>query len=199
MKKHRTVDSPHGKKSSGHCDAIRQTGMPGLAAALSVAVTAALAISVPAFATTTSTATWTNAGGDNNWANAANWSYTVVPNPLTAPENGSGGISGYNVIVGSPSPTDLSGGTVTLDSLTINSDGILDTSSTGLDLVGASGFSNSGTVNVTGSLLLQAAALQGNGTIALESGTAPAALTLQLPYTTSPKLIMPLFTMSPDR
>lgn len=185
MKKHRTVDSPHGKKSSGHCDAIRQTGMPGLAAALSVAVTAALAISVPAFATTTSTATWTNAGGDNNWANAANWSYTVVPNPLTAPENGSGGISGYNVIVGSPSPTDLSGGTVTLDSLTINSDGILDTSSTGLDLVGASGFSNSGTVNVTGSLQLQAASLQGSGTIALKSGTTPASLTLQLPYTAS--------------
>ncbi len=185
MRMHRTVNSPHGTNSAERCGAIRQTRMPGLAAALSLAVTAALAISVPAFAATTSTATWTNAGGDNNWANAANWSYTVVPNPLTAPENGSGGISDYNVIVGSPSPTDLSGGTVTLDSLTINSDGILDTSSTGLDLVGASGFSNSGTVNVTGSLLLQAAALQGNGTIALESDAAPAALTLQLPYTTS--------------
>jgi|GEM_PF-5812826 len=184
MRPYQIVNSVRATNLAGlsQCRTTRPRMSCGLAA-LSLAVTAALVASVPSFAATTSTATWTNAGGDNNWANVANWSYTVVPTPLTAPENGSGGISDYNVIVGSPSPTVLSGGTVTLDSLTINSGGIVDTSSTGLDLVGTSGFSNSGTVNVTGSLQLQAAALQGNGTIALESGTAPAALTLQLPYT----------------
>ena len=169
--------------SPNPCGATRPRISCGLAA-ISIAVAAALAASVPTFAATTSTATWTDASGDHNWANPANWSYTVVPNPLTSPGNGGGGIDNYNAIIGSPSPTNLSGvGTIGLASLTINSGGVLNTSSTGLD---TGEFFNSGTVNVTGSLQLQAAALQGSGTIALVSGTTPASLTLQLPpYTVS--------------
>ncbi len=178
--------NPAGAQSRG----LARPKASGCFAALTVAVAAALMATIPSFATTTSTATWTNATGDNNWFTAANWSFSTPPSPLAAPNNGSGGISDYNVIVGAPSPTDISGGTVTLDSLTINTNGVLNTSAatglaTTLDLVGPGGFSNAGTVNVAGSLQLQAAALQGSGTIALEGGATPASLTLQLPYSAS--------------
>ena len=151
---------------------------------VSAVATAALITSVPLSRATTSTATWTNASGDNNWFTASNWSFTVTPNPAVAPNNGSGGISDYNVLIGAPAPTDLSDSGVTLDALTINLGGVLSISSAGpaISIASVGVFSNSGTVNVTGSVQLQTAALQGDGTISLNSGST---LILTLPPNTS--------------
>jgi hypothetical protein len=102
-------------------------------------VSAALAASP-----TTQTSTWTNGGGNSNWNTASNWSPSGIPN------NGNNGISGYSVLIGSPSPATLNI-SPTIDSLIVNSNGLLNTSQGNLLRV-VNNLNNSGTIAMQGGI-----------------------------------------------
>jgi hypothetical protein len=102
-----------------------------------------------AWAQPTETATWTGTSDQNNdlWSQEAgagetsNWSTDFFP------DNGRGG-NLYGVIIGSPSPTDLSAVNVTIQTLTLQSDGVLNLLS-GRSLTIANGaITNDGTINI---------------------------------------------------
>src|ERR1700690_1157317 len=121
-----------------------------------------LAASVSLAATpTTQTSTWTDGGGNSNWATAANWA------PSGIPKNGANGISDYTVVIGAPSPTNIIKFVTTIDSLILNSSGTLNV------LTSFNSFSQlTVTDNLTngGELSLSSSELEVNGTTS-NSGT----------------------------
>jgi fibronectin-binding autotransporter adhesin len=125
---------------------------------------------------TTQTSTWTDGGGDSNWSNSANWS------PSGAPNNGTNGFSDYNVIIGTPSPTNVNND-FTIDSLTLNSGGSLNVlNNTGLTLDGPS-LTNNSTITINSNqggnntiLTLIGVTETGSGAIVLDNSNALAQL-----------------------
>lgn len=89
------------------------------------------------------TSTWRGGGGNSDWSVAANWSPNGVPN------NGTNGISDYDVVVGAPLPTDLDINS-TIDSLMIDAPGELDDTGFSLNVLGT--LTNVGTINGYGTI-----------------------------------------------
>src|ERR1700722_3442757 len=97
---------------------------------------------------------WTDVGGDSLWSDASNWL------PSGAPNNGTGGFTDYNVVIGAPSPTNVDS-TFTIDSMTVT---------------------NLGLVNILGSsvLNLNGPTLTNNSTITVNSAAQFAGTTFNL-------------------
>ena len=99
---------------------------------------------------------WTGAGTDNEWFNPNNWNGGFVPNSPSA-----------DVTIGAPSPTLLDSPSVDveLDTLFVNSSGILTLDDSILE-IGSSGFTNAGLVDLTsGSRLFLSGTVNNSGTI----------------------------------
>ena len=120
----------------------------------------------------TQTSTW--AGGISTlWSNANNWS----PN-TAAPSNGNAG-SDYNVIIGVSTVLDI---TVTIDALTVNTGGILQTNAGTNFTINGPTLTNNGTIVVNTNENNSATALvfggntilSGNGTLSLNDNGNPA-------------------------
>jgi len=109
-------------------------------AMLRLASSMAMALPTSGFAATV-TSTWTNLAGNSHWSDPGNWTTQAFPN------NGNGGVSDYNVTLGSPAGT-LLDVAVTIDNLTVQSNGslgILDNQT--LNIVGGS-LANNSTITV---------------------------------------------------
>src|ERR1700685_607330 len=65
----------------------------------------------------TQNSTW-NGSVNSNWSNAGNWT------PNGTPNNGTGGFTDYNVVVGAPSPTNVDSN-FTIDSMTVTNLGLV--------------------------------------------------------------------------
>jgi hypothetical protein len=117
------------------------------------------------------TSTWTNAAGGNNWSTAGNWS----PNSFD-PSNGNGGVN-YAVIIGTPSPTvlDIS---VTIDALTLNSGGILNTN-------GGTTLTVNGNVTDNGTITINAPQNGASTILAFANSTVSGSGAIVLNYVTS--------------
>ena len=109
-------------KSRASVQSIQATKLPtGRRRAAGIAAACRLAAALAALPATGLAATvssvWTNSAGNNQWNTAGNW------NPAAVPNNGNGGNT-YDVTIGSPAGT-LLDVTVTIDNLTVQSNGSL--------------------------------------------------------------------------
>ncbi len=150
------------------------------AAAIAIPITVGLA-SVSATTTPiTSEATWLGTQTGANWSNPANWSYSVSPTGQVYPNNGSGGISYFDVSINPPVAANLDVNAGIAD-LSVASDALLNVNSgeslamTGANLAndGTIVINSSGSANVSSLVLDNSVSLAGTGTLRL-NGMAPA-------------------------
>ncbi len=162
--------SPYLYKGFTMWDSLKPSRRQFVALASAFAVASAAAHS---FATTT-TSTWTGTTS-TVWSNAANWS------PNTAdPSNGNNGVSDYDVIIGTPSPTILDIN-ATIDSLTVNAGGLLQSNGGESLTINGPTLTNNGTIlintnlaNAVTSLGFAAnTTLTGTGTLSLNDNGNP--------------------------
>jgi hypothetical protein len=129
--------------------------------------------------------TWTGAGGNNLWSNAANWSGNAIPdmaNVSSVSLNGASVVFDNTVpaLAGSVQVASIGNGSLTVNSGTLNTSSISTTTfmqtggtitSPGSLSITASGTLTPGMINIPGAITLSAGTLMGGGPITASSGT----------------------------